>query len=249
MSIKILMSSFMLMLFSFIHHNVKAQQTNGSILYEVTLDIHRRIPKEREEMKAMIPQYRTENYRLFFSSTETLYKAEIDADNDVAGNQGGMRMMFRTPKSETYVDKASRERRVLQDFMNKKYLITDTLKLAPWKIGNEQMKIMGQMCQMAYYTDDSDTTNIQEITAWFALQMPSFTGPDNYGTLPGTVLAVDINNGERVYVARKIDLLDNPPIEIKKIEKGEAIKADAYKEMVRIQTEKMRAAYGPRLKN
>lgn len=245
---KILLGCFVVSLLLF-SYSTNAQQVSGSILYEVTLDIHRRIPKEREEMKAMIPQYRTENYRLFFSPSETLYKVEVDADSDVAGSQGGMRMMFRTPKSETYVDKASRERRLLQDFMNKKYLITDTLKIAPWKIGNEQMKILGQLCQMAYYTDDSDTTNIQEITAWFALQMPPFTGPESYGTLPGTVLAVDINNGERVYVARKIEWSDTPPSEIKKIDRGEAIKAADYKEMVRVQTEKMRAAYGPRPKN
>lgn len=218
-----------------------AQKTTGVIQYEVRMDVHRRIPADREEMKAMIPQFRTENYTLTFDEQQSLYKPIIDEEEDINANRGGMRMMFRMPKTETHVSKMERIRTVQTEFMGKNYLILDTMDIAPWKIGNEQMEISGYLCQMAFYTDSSNVDNIQEITAWFALQLPPFTGPEGYVTLPGTVLALDINNGERVFIARKIEFKDVKPQDVKKPDKGEVISRANFTAMMREQMEKMRA--------
>jgi GLPGLI family protein len=223
---------------------VNAQNTQGVIEYEVRMDVHRRIPAEREEMKAIIPQFRTDKYQLFFNEGESLYKNLIDEAEEATATQGGMRMSFRMPKTETHLEKMSRVRTVQQDFMGKKYLIIDTLEIAPWKIGNEQMEIAGYLCQMAYYTDSTNLENIQEITAWFALQLPPFNGPENYVTLPGTVLALDINNGERVFIARKIEFKELKNPDTKKPDKGEKISREKYNEQVREQMEKMRSQGG-----
>jgi GLPGLI family protein len=217
-----------------------AQNTLGIIEYEVRTDVHRRIPAEREEMKAMIPQFRSDNYQLFFNETESLYKIIIDEAAEATQQGSGRRMMFRMPGMETHLEKISRIRTVQQEFMGKKYLIEDTLKIAPWKIGNEQMEIAGYLCQMAYYTDSSNVENIQEITAWFALQLPPFNGPESFASLPGTVLALDINNGERVFIARKIELKAIQNQEIKKPEKGEKISREKFTILMREQMEKMR---------
>ncbi|MCC5931738.1 MAG: GLPGLI family protein [Cyclobacteriaceae bacterium] len=217
-----------------------SQKTSGIIEYEVRMDVHRRIPAEREEMKAMIPQFRSDNYQLFFNETESLYKIIIDEEAEATQQGGGRRMMFRMPGMETHLEKTSRIRTVQQEFMGKKYLIEDTLNIAPWKIGSEQMEISGYLCQMAYYTDSSNAENIQEITAWFALQLPPFNGPESYASLPGTILALDINNGERVFIARKIEFKTLQKQDIKKPDKGEKISREKFTAMMREQMEKMR---------
>jgi GLPGLI family protein len=214
---------------------LSAQISEGVIRYEVTIDMHRNIPPEREEMKAMIPQYRKETYELFFTGQESLYKAKEDAEADLAINRGGMRMVMRMPRTETYIDKEKREVTVMQDFMGTNYLITEALDIAPWRIGNEQMEIAGYICMMAWY---NDTIQNQEITAWFTPQIQPFLGPDRYVTLPGTVLAVDINNGERVWVAREVETRELRRNEVRKPSRGENITRKDFQEMVRQQMER-----------
>lgn len=215
---------------------LSAQISEGVIRYEVTIDMHRNIPPEREEMKAMIPQYRTETYELFFTGQESLYKAKEDAEADLAINRGGMRMVMRTPRTETYIDKEKREVTVMQDFLGTNYLITEPLDIAPWRIGNEQVEIAGFICMMAWY---NDTIQNQEITAWFTPQIQPFLGPDRYVTLPGTVLAVDINNGERVWVARGVEPRELHRNDVRKPSRGEKITREDFQEMVRQQVERM----------
>lgn len=215
---------------------LSAQISEGVIRYEVTIDMHRNIPPEREEMKAMIPQYRTETYELFFTGQESLYKAKEDAEADLAINRGGMRMVMRMPRTETYIDKEKREVTVMQDFMGTNYLIAEPLDIVPWRIGNEHMEIAGFLCMMAWY---NDTIQNQEITAWFTPQIQPFLGPDRYVTLPGTVLAVDINNGERVWVAREVEARELRRNDVRKPSRGEKITREDFQKMVRQQMERM----------
>lgn len=217
----------------FLATTLSAQIAQGIIEYEFTLDVHRSIPPEREEMKSMIPQFRSENYQLFFNTTESLYKNKENPEADMATGQrgpgSGMRMMMRMPKTETHIHKEKREVTVLQDFMGKNYLITEDLDIAPWKIGNEKMEILGYICMMAWY---NDTVAKQEITAWFTPQIQPFLGPDRYVTLPGTVLALDINNGERVWVARSVEAKEVKNNELRKPNRGEVITRSDFQKLV-----------------
>lgn len=219
----------------------KAQINEGVIKYEYRIDMHRGLTPEQEELKKMIPQHRIENYYLFFNPIESHYKQVEDDDAALAANQGGNRMRMRQPKSETYIHKGDRKIIRLQEFMGKNYLITDSLELIPWKMGNEYMEIEGFVCHMAYY---SDTAAKQEITAWFTVQIQPFLGPDKFASLPGTILALDINNGERVWVARSIETRAIKPDEIKKPEKGEKISREAFQILVDEQLKRMGARPG-----
>jgi len=140
-----------------------AQITEGVITYEFRQDMHRSIPPEREEMKAMIPQFRTENFVLAFNAHERFYKAEVDVNQMAAGGGpgGGRRMAFRSPRMDIYTNNATGEFLGSIDFMGKNYLVTDSLTLAPWRLGTEYMDIAGYRCQMAWYVD---TVTNEEIT-------------------------------------------------------------------------------------
>jgi len=215
---------------------VSAQIAEGEITYEYRVDVHRSIPPEREEMKAMIPQFRTENYVLVFNSNERFYKPVVDLNQAATG--GGRRMMFRSPKMEVYTNNETQEWIGAQEFMGKSYLIVDSITLAPWRLGSELMDIAGHRCQMAWYTD---TVTNEEITVWFTLTIQPFMGPDRFVSLPGTILAVDINNGEKVWVARNIVARPLENDEIKKPSRGEKISRQDFQTMVDEQMERMRS--------
>ena len=203
--------------------NVLAQ-TEGVITYEVTVNNHRMLTGEREAVKAMVPEFRIFKQQLFFKENESLYKPliEDDEEEDVhSGGGGGGRFRFRMQGATTYFDQTSNIMLSQMDLMGKKYLITDTLKTAPWKFGTETKIIQGYECMQAYYITDDERK--QTITAWYTSKLRPMLGPERYNTLPGAVLAVDINNGERVLVAKKIEVRELKKNELKAPTEGEKI--------------------------
>src|SRR5690349_13869011 len=121
----------------------------GIITYETKVNVHRNLPKEREAMKSMIPEFRTSKDQLAFNDTQSLYTPIIeDEEEDVSGG-GGMVMRFNRPQVEIYFDQANSKRVMLQEFMGKKYLIEDSLKIQPWKFGTETRTVNNYECRQA----------------------------------------------------------------------------------------------------
>jgi GLPGLI family protein len=217
----------------------EAQVAQGVITYELSIDMHRSIPSDREDMKAMIPQFRKTEYQLFFNQEERLYKPVEDEGpvQQQGRGPGGGRMIMRTPRTETHISMSNNIRTVLAEMMGRNYIIVDTVEIAPWRIGEEFMDIEGFRCQMAWYTD---TITKEEITAWFTVGIQPFIGPDRFTNLPGTIMALDINNGERVWVVRKVVVRNVNAAEIRKPSRGEVITRKKYNELVEQQRERMR---------
>ena len=173
---------------------------------------------------------------------ESLSKPLIeDEEEEISG--GGMVMRFRQPNNELYLNQSSGKMISKQEFMGKDYLIDDTLKVAPWKFGTETKTIQGYTCKQAYYTDESPNRmpagGKQEITAWYTDQIRPFLGPERFNTLPGAVLAVDINNGERVIVATKIELRTLKKNELKIPSSGTKTTRAEFRKMVEEQMKEM----------
>ncbi len=225
------------LIFLFLTTGVFSQIKEGVITYEYTMDMHRNIPPERADLRSMLPQHRTQHFELVFNENESLYKASDDQSGQGQGRGGGgMRVMMRGPRTETYTDRQQREVTTMQDYLGRIFLITDTLELAQWRISDQRMEIEGYVCMMAWH---KDTVNDQEITAWFTPQIQPFLGPDRFVNLPGTVLAVDINNGEQVWVAREISEREVKNNEIRKPGRGEKITREEFRKMVEEQIERM----------
>jgi GLPGLI family protein len=141
-------------------------------------------------------------------------------------------MRFRQPKVETYVNQETEKLISLQEFFGKTYLINDTLKVSPWKFGTETKTIMGYECKQAFFTDESRPDRKQDITAWYTDKIRPFLGPESFGSLPGAVLAVDINNAERVIVCKKVEMRPLKKNELKEPTSGEKVtRAEFRKKM------------------
>ncbi|HET9053942.1 MAG TPA: GLPGLI family protein, partial [Cyclobacteriaceae bacterium] len=80
-----------------------------------------------------------------------------------------------------------------------------------------------------------------EVTAWYTDQIRPSLGPERYNTLPGTVLALDVNNGERVIVARNIELRELKKGELKTPEAGTTVTQAEFQKIQEEQMERMRA--------
>ena len=124
------------------------------------------------------------------------------------------------------------------------------------EIWNGDQNDQGYECRQAYYTDEAKL-NIngelraekREITAWYTDKIRPFLGPDRFNTLPGTILALDINNGERVLVATAIELRELKKNELKMPEKGERVTQEAYRKLVDEQMKRMNNGGGMIIRN
>jgi GLPGLI family protein len=215
-------------------------QTEGTIIYEVKVNVHRTLPKEREEMKSMIPEFRTTQDQLFFNATESLF-VPVEEDEEEDLNSGGVQMRFQRPKVENYMNQATSKRVVLQEFMGKKYLIEDSLTVTAWKFGTETKEIKGYPCKQASFFNEERKQNV---VAWYTDNLRPFLGPENFNTLPGAVLQVDINEGERTITAKIIELRPLKKNEIKIPSGGTQTTEVEYRKMVKEQVERMRANGG-----
>jgi GLPGLI family protein len=231
-------------------HVVFGQGAEGVITYEVKVNNHRRIPPERAEMKLRIPEFRTFKQQLFFKNTESLYKTLIeDEDEETSmggggGGGGGMRMVMRNPNNEIYMDQNSALVINKTEFLGKEYLIEDSVKVSPWKFGTETKTILGYECKQAYYIDESQPERKQEITAWYTDKIRPFLGPERFNTLPGAVLAVDVNNAERVMVAIKIEMRPLKKSEMKVPSTGQRITQKEYRKIMEERMKQMGGGNG-----
>lgn len=183
--------------------SLSAQQ-QGTITYERKIDVHRRM--EDEQMKAMVPQFRTTRHVLLFSDSISVYKAikEDEAPDPFEQGNGGARVMIRIGPGENGVIYKNFSKQKIEEqteLADKNYIIDDTLHALPWKLTEETKSVLGHNCKKATLV----TKTGNNVTAWYAEDIVTPAGPENYGGLPGAVLSIDMNDGEIVFTATSID--------------------------------------------
>jgi GLPGLI family protein len=219
------------------------QIPEGVINYEVKVNVHRTLPKEREAMKNRIPEFRTSQHQLFFNPNESLYKPveEEDEDENMEQGGGGIRMRFQQPRIEMYFDQATARRITQQEFMGKEYLIEDSLQVSPWKFGTETKTVIGYECKQAMYYNEERN---QQIVAWYTQQLRPFLGPETFNTLPGAVLEVNLNDGERILTAKSVEPRPLKKYELKIPRQGIKTTQAEFKKMMEEHRERMRESGG-----
>lgn len=206
-----------------------AQKNEGIITYEQKINMHRRMPPEDEQMKAMVPEFQVHKVQLLFTPDQSLFKNVEEEEEDDAPASSGVVIKMQLPDNVLY--RNFKEARIVEsrEFLQKQYLITDSLKGQAWKLSGESKTILGYSCLKA---TTSDTTRKQEITAWFTDAISCPSGPEGFNLLPGMILEVNINDGETVYTALNIEKRALKPSEIKPPTDGKPISAADFKKKV-----------------
>lgn len=135
---------------------VNAQLNEGTIFYERKQNMHRSLANE--QMKAMMPEFRTSEHMLLFKNNTSLYKkAPTDElpEANTMGNGGGpivMRMSGGPGDDVVYNDFNTQEKKTYKNFLNNEFLIIDSIKAKNWKLTDETKKILGYTCRKAITT-------------------------------------------------------------------------------------------------
>lgn len=203
-----------------------AQQKEGKVIYERTVQVQISFGGMNEEMERMIPKTRTDKFELTFGNNQSLWR-QAEQENEDDGNftsaDGGLQIRtFSAGSSDvvyTNFDKGIKvEKRELFD---KVFIIDDSTRPMKWKMTGETKTILGHTCMKAEATQtrkrmqmnmDNGKMERKEINdtvlvvAWITSAIPVAAGPAEYqGQLPGLILEVDINKGQQTFKALSID--------------------------------------------
>ncbi len=217
-------------------------QAQGKITYEEKLDLHRRIPDDRAEMKDMIPHYRSFYYDLYYTEQASVYQMEERPDEDnIEGMHGGgeFHMHMSPPKRTVYKNLAEDKMVDEREFMTKLFLIKGQAAPFTWKIADGQKQILNFTCMQATYQD-----SINNYVVWFTPQIPISNGPSDYGGLPGMILQVDVNNGERVITATAVSDEAVDPDLLQEPKKGKEVTQEEFRQIMHEKMQEMRQAQG-----
>ena len=207
---------------------LKAQKQEGTIVFDQKTNMHKLITDE--SIKAMIPEFRTTQHQLIFNSEESLYKVlEKDDDDDESMGSGGVSIKFKPSRNQTYRNYTNQKKTELKILLDKKYLVTDTLQTMPWKLGTETKKIKGFDCTKATMVN---AENKKTTVAWFTPEIACSGGPENYGTLPGMILEVNVNDGEMIYTATNVTFAKLKPSDLKQPSEGKITTPAEFKKVM-----------------
>jgi GLPGLI family protein len=204
-------------------------QSEGKIAYEIKVNMHRTLPPGREDMKQMMPEFNIHHDLLVYKGNESYYTPVEDEPEEEEIQDGAMHMRFRRPMSEYYFNIDQSAKIVQREFFGKQYLIKDTIRIHPWKLSDETKTIQGYVCKSASFVDPKRK---QKVVAWYTEQIRPFLGPESFNTLPGTVLQVDINDGERIVTAEKIEFGTLAKDELRIPTKGTKVTEEEFTKIV-----------------
>ncbi len=220
----------------FLATSLIAQEKNeGEITYDVKVNMHRRISEERAELKNRIPEFQNFRTQLLFNANTSFYTLLEDEEEDGAG-RGRMRMFMRSMSSDTYLDFSQELKIESREILGKQYLIKDTLKAPSWKLTDETQTVNGLVCRKAILEITAENPRFnQNIVAWYADNIFLPIGPDKFHSLPGTILHVDVNDGEVVITATALNFRPLKKNELKEPKGGKEVTSEEFrKEMQEI---------------
>ena len=220
-----------------------AQQKEGKVIYERTAQMQMNI-RDNDQLAQMMPRSRKDKFELTFANNQSLWKHIDEEDNtdEINGNGMQIRMVGPGQNDVVFHDFNAAKKVEQRDMMEKKFIITDSIRKMNWKLTGETQTLLGHVCQKAVaqrtgkrtqMTMDNgkmerkvinDTTNM---VAWFTSDIPVPAGPEVQGQLPGLILALDMNDGRMIYKA--LDLQSKADVTIiKEPTKGKKVTPDEF---------------------
>ncbi len=213
-----------------------AQHTEGTITYTETVKMRVQVDDngpDAEEMRKMLPPTQSFNQVLYFNEKASLYREPNEKDPsedvDVQHEEEGrnMRVVMKRPQSRIYRDLEKNQIIQSQEFFGRFFLISGEATPKTWKLTGERKKILDYDCQKAILQDTS-----RVVEAWFTTQIPAAIGPGEFADLPGLILAIEVDHGNRSVVATKVNWTTLPKDIIEKPTKGKSVTREEYKKMV-----------------
>ena len=207
--------------------------TSGKITYEETVKLQIKLEGDAQQMEGMLPKERKSEKILTFTEEATLFE---DGSNNVEDEmvthddgEGGVRIkMIVSGENKTFTDLKDKKVIDQRDFMNRIFLVEKELPEPTWKVTGNQKVILGYPCIEAVKQDTAGNKTI----AWFAPSIKISGGPAGFCNLPGMILEIDINGGNRILTAKSIEPADPREMKIQKPKEGRKVSEKEYNEIV-----------------
>ena len=235
------MKTFLLILFSLLSINFFAQKS-GTIVYKESIKLEIDMPEGNEELLKNIPTSQSFDKVLIFNENESIYENKgLPQDIDVSHEEDGseMNIVIKSPESKVYLNTKDDTYINSQEFFGRHFLITDKIKKLEWKVLGEQKKVLDYVCIKAEAKGDDGP-----IVAWFAPQLAVKNGPNGFVGLPGMILALEQDGGNRTTIASSIDLKAVDPVTLVKPTKGKVVTRDEFNKMKDEKMKEMGAVQG-----
>lgn len=183
-----------------------AQKTEGVVTYERKshwTKIIARLPflsREEKDRAAMTWKNDDEDkvkMKLVFSEKGSLFTYESEQAQSDDGRWSWRQddyFISRNFEKETMTD--------IIETLGKTYIIEDSLRTPVWKVMNQIKDVNGYVCMKA---ETTDPIRGQKIAAWFSQDIPVPAGPERYFGLPGLIMELDINEGDVILEAVKVE--------------------------------------------
>jgi GLPGLI family protein len=207
----------------FLSFFAQAQMREGRIIYERVFQLPTRMFNVDPAIAAQIPKSRTDQYELLFGNNQSLWQflPSLNSDDQNTFASGGMVLRLQAPGANDVVyhnfEKGTRldQREVL----DRSFLVSDSIRKLDWKLSDETKIVLNYTVHKATATRISsrsrmtmengqmkreDFPDTAKVVAWYTTDIPVPAGPDFQGQLPGTILELDVDNGQTVYKAIEI---------------------------------------------
>lgn len=224
---------------------LSAQNNAGAIIFTESVKMKIQLPEgpEGDEMRKMMPTEQKFESALYFTENTSLYRDadETSDDKEIKHENDGMEMkiVMQHPDNRVYRDLDKDLLVESKEFFGRSFLIKEKPEPKRWKLTDEQKQILGYNCRKALLQDTA-----KQVVAWFCPQIQLPFGPAQYADLPGMILEVSMDNGDRTYVASKITMgkPDEKKMEIPS--KGKSVTRKEYDKIVAEKTKEMHAETG-----
>ncbi len=138
-----------------------------------------------------------EKMKLYFSPKASLYTYESESGESTDGSWSW--------RHDDYIvcrDFENEKKHEVHEMLGKTYIVDDSLKNYNWRVLNQIKDVNGYVCMKAV---TEDTIKKQQIVAWFSQDIDVSAGPERYFGLPGLIMELDINDGDVVIEATKVE--------------------------------------------
>jgi GLPGLI family protein len=224
-------------------------QFSGEVHYETKVNMHKQIPdtERGKRMKEFVPEFMDFENVLLFTGSETVYKNvheegdEVNFEDEQDRRKSFMKKRMAPPNDIIYTNVESGLVVEKKDFMDKIFLIKDSVVNSKWKLTGEMKVVSDMNCMKAEYLPDaSDSLDTLQMYVWFTPEIPVSSGPAGYGGLPGLIVYLNEFDGTKVISLSKMVMRDIEKGEIEEPKKGKEVSREEFYEIMRKKMEERR---------
>ncbi len=236
-----------------------AQQKEGRIIYERTMTTQISIAGN-PELERQLSKPRVNRLEVNFKNDQmtSLQLPDDNQDADIGSGGLSIRTVGLGSNDIVFCDFKRGLRIEQKEMFEKTYLVTDSIKMANWKLSDETIDILGHPCRKATTEriikrtsmrmengkmESKEVIDTSLAIAWYATDIPVPGGPEMQGQLPGMILQLEMNNGKIIYRAVEINAKATAST-LKEPTKGKKMTATAFAEERKKMTDEMRKNSG-----